>query len=142
MRTLPWKIVRVEPLFEEWKRLNGFPYLVSNYGRVRSLYTGRLLSPYLNSYNSDSQYLRVNLYRLDDDVDEKKKKKKKKKFYVHRLVGFLFVPGRSAEQWQIDHLDGNHWNNYFGNLEWVTPEENQRRKLRRLARMSAELAPF
>ena len=130
----PWKIVRVQPLFERWRGLNGFPYLVSNQGRVRSQKTGYTLSPSLNSYKPDAQYLRVVLYRHVEP--------KRKAFYVHRLVGFLFVPGRTKEKWQIDHLDGNTWNNNHWNLEWVTPEENVRRRQRRLAGMAAEFAPF
>lgn len=120
-----WKLIHVDPLLERWKAFRGWPYEVSDYARVRRATTGRLLSPVLNSYKADAQYLRVTFSRVRDGECEQKK------LYVHRVVGILWVPGKSKVDWQIDHLDGNSFNNYYRNLEWVSEEENLRRRNRR-----------
>lgn len=53
----------------------------------------------------------------------------KKRVYAHRLVGEAYVPKASAQQKQINHIDGNKLNNYASNLEWVTAKENQQHAL-------------
>ena len=63
-------------------------------------------------------YLRVTLYT----------KHGKKKFYVHRLVALVCCTNDDPEHKTVtDHLDSDSFNNLPYNLEWVTPEENQRR---------------
>jgi len=60
---------------------------------------------------------------------------------LHRLVARKWVPITTAillydeekgislaDRVQIDHLDKNPCNNFAGNLEWVTPAENRKRK--------------
>ena len=42
---------------------------------------------------------------------------------VHRAVGFEFLPGYSKNK-HINHIDGIKNNNYWKNLEWVTPAMN------------------
>lgn len=52
-----------------------------------------------------------------------------KKFYVHRLVALICCPNDDPEHKKVtDHLDSNSFNNYPSNLEWVTPEENYKRR--------------
>lgn len=47
---------------------------------------------------------------------------------VHRLIAKIFCKNDDPKhKTQVDHLDGNHLNNDYRNLEWVTPEENRRR---------------
>ena len=54
----------------------------------------------------------------------------KKKFYVHRLVALVCCPNDDPEHKKVtDHRDGNPQNNLPSNLEWVTPEENNNRRL-------------
>ena len=48
------------------------------------------------------------------------------KLYVHRLVAGVFCPRPSLFHNQVDHIDGNKFNNNAANLRWVTPEENIR----------------
>ncbi len=48
-------------------------------------------------------------------------------FYPHRAVALTYLPNHDLFKNQVDHLDGNIFNNHLWNLEWVTPEENIRR---------------
>lgn len=45
----------------------------------------------------------------------------------HRAVALTYLPNYDLFKTQVDHLDGNIFNNHLWNLEWVTPEENIRR---------------
>ena len=54
----------------------------------------------------------------------------RKNFYVHRLVALVCCPNDDPEHKKVtDHLDSNPQNNLPSNLEWVTPEENNNRRL-------------
>ena len=94
-----------------WKKIDGFEYFVSNDGQVKNS-RGKILSPYDNG----NGYLKIKLY----------KNGKAHRFFVHRLVGLLFVNGYEKGL-TIDHLDFNRQNNDASNLEWTTLEENIRR---------------
>ena len=43
--------------------------------------------------------------------------------YVHRLLGFAFIPNVENKPF-INHIDGEKLNNSTNNLEWVTHSEN------------------
>ena len=43
--------------------------------------------------------------------------------YLHRIVANLFIPNPENKP-EIDHIDGNRYNNHFTNLRWVTHLEN------------------
>ena len=44
---------------------------------------------------------------------------------THRLVAQAFIPNDDPEhKTQIDHLNGKKYDNWYGNLEWVTQKEN------------------
>lgn len=47
--------------------------------------------------------------------------------YIHRMVALTYLPIPSIFHTQVDHVDGNRFNNNLWNLEWVTPDENIRR---------------
>lgn len=61
-------------------------------------------------------------------------KRKWKKCFVHRLVGYGFVEGRTEQNNEIDHKDGNKENNVYYNLRWTDHKgnmenENTRKKM-------------
>lgn len=127
---------------ERWKDITGFEglYQISDWGRVKALtrtlphkvhgtwtIKERILKPSINgkgqnNYNTGNGYYFVVLFDRN---------KKTHNVRIHRLVAEHFVenPDRSIFT-QVDHLDCNKLNNYYKNLEWVTPLENTRRALK------------
>lgn len=54
---------------------------------------------------------------------------------VHRVVMITFNgPPKSAEAWQVHHLDGDRGNNCLENLEYVTPSQNTQYSFASLSR--------
>ena len=98
---------------EIWKDKKDYEglYMVSNWGRVKSIKFGkeRILKPVTNS----SGYLLVNLCK-DGKV---------KAFTVHRLVAEAFLPNPHNYPC-VNHKDENKQNNNVDNLEWCTHEYN------------------
>lgn len=47
-----------------------------------------------------------------------------KMFYVHRIVAELFVNKSCISKKQVNHIDGDKYNNHHSNLEWVSAKEN------------------
>ena len=85
--------------------LNHENYSISNKGRVWSKRRDKFLKPSVNS----SDYKKV---VLDG-----------KNLYVHRLVAEVFCDNKNQYN-EVNHIDGNKWNNNYNNLEWVTKSEN------------------
>lgn len=97
---------------EEWTHIQDYEdYLVSNFGRVKSLKKGTevILRPILDAKG----YLRVNLYK--DGIRHMLK--------IHRLVATTFIANPNGLP-QVNHKDGNKENNHVDNLEWVTESQN------------------
>ena len=110
-------------MIETWKDIKGYEglYMVSNFGNVKSLprkrYTGgilkeRILTVRLNKTSKKSYFI-VALYK-DGKRDD---------LQVHRLVAEAFIPNPDNKP-QVNHIDGNTYNNVETNLEWCTPKEN------------------
>lgn len=110
---------------ESWRDIYPYDgkYQVSNLGRVRNARSGRILS-----HDIHKGYHRV---KLLSDPDESGNKKLNLHF-VHRLVALCFVPIYSLERNQINHIDGNKWNNVPENLEWCNNSENQLHRYRKI----------
>lgn len=87
-------------------------YIVYPNGRIYSKKTKRFLKPWVHQSRSNV-YLRVGLYH----------KGKRVKIFVHQLVARLYVKGYKAGL-EVNHLDGDTFNNNFDNLEWSTPQDN------------------
>jgi len=96
---------------EVWKPIPCYEeYEISNKGRVRSLKNnGKILTPIKNPKG----YLRIKLCRHSKGFS----------FFVHRLVGMVFVPGYD-ESLQINHLNGIPDDNRPENLEWCNGSRN------------------
>ena len=80
-------------------------YAISNKGRIWSKKRDKFLTPSINS----SDYKKVVLNG--------------KNLYVHRLVAQAFCPNPNNLE-EVNHIDGNKWNNNYTNLEWVDKSEN------------------
>lgn len=96
---------------EIWKDIPGTngEYKISNYGKVMTAKTGRILSPAIDM----NGYERVCLFKMD----------RNRRYKVHRLVAITFIPKVEGKD-QVNHKDGNKRNNSVENLEWVTHKEN------------------
>lgn len=111
---------------ERWRNMpvEGFEdvYAISDYGRIALLIgnvrrpAGSILNPYKYTpkRNGIKKYFMINLNY---------KGKKKLGNYVHRLVALAFIPTEDMTL-TVNHMDGNGFNNFYKNLEWVTIIEN------------------
>ena len=104
---------------EEWRPVEGWPYEVSSYGRVRrsldsgarpNTWPGRILSPKTDKWG----YLIVNM----SDAP------RQQSFLVHRLVARAFIGAPPSAQHEVAHNDGDPKNNHSHNLRWATSSEN------------------
>lgn len=110
---------------ELWKPVKGYEglYEVSTTGRIRSIErtvphskSGTRRFPASEKMPTDVHgYLYCYLY----------KNGKGRRFAVHRLVAEAFIPNPDKKP-EVNHLDGNKYNNCVENLEWVTRKENVR----------------
>lgn len=100
---------------ENWRQIKGWPYEVSDQGRVRRQETGRLLKP----WPVRNGYLRIALSRWPGHEH----------YRVHRLVLEAFVgpcpPGHEAA-----HANGDPRDNRLSNLRWATRMDNEADKVR------------
>ena len=92
---------------ETWKEIPGYggSYLMSNWGRVKSLKRGEVL---LRPSPSRGGFLSVSL-----------KRGRSKKHFIHLLVAESFL-NRPKGKTQLKHINGQMIDNRAGNLEWVT----------------------
>ncbi|WP_195252061.1 NUMOD4 domain-containing protein [Hoylesella timonensis] len=106
---------------EEWKEAVGFcgNYLVSNFGRVRSMVYGGHRGQILSITKHRQGYAQV---KLSKDGEPKS-------YLIHRLVGKAFIPNPQHKK-TINHIDGNKANNHVNNLEWATQSENNKHAFR------------
>lgn len=93
---------------EEWRNIEGYQYIVSNFGHVR-----RLGSDKDHSVRDCRGCLVTDLYNEG----------RRKTVRVHRLVAKAFIDNHDNKP-EVNHKDGNRHNNNVDNLEWVTKQEN------------------
>lgn len=107
---------------EEWKDIKGNQeiYEISNLGNIKTKdrigargyrVRGHILMQRVNS----NGYL-----RCDMNISGKTKS-----YLTHRLVAKLFIPNPENKP-EVNHKDGDKYNNSVKNLEWCTRSENER----------------
>lgn len=97
---------------EIFKLMEDSDYYISNLGNIKNK-KGKFLKPFRNGL-----YLCINIYR----------NKKAKMELLHRLVAKAFVDNPFGKE-EVNHIDGNKFNNNASNLEWVTSKENQKHRI-------------
>lgn len=88
-------------------------YLISNYGRVISLYFNKTkeIAPFEQSGKRKYQRVKLSI------------NKKRYVHLVHRLVAETFIPNTEYKP-EVNHINGIKNDNRASNLEWVTRGEN------------------
>jgi len=99
---------------EEWRDIPGWPYQVSNLGRVRRVH---LVKP----IRTEKTYERIALSR---GRRRQRSRETERAFFVHRLVAEAFIGPCPTDKSHVAHKDGNPRNNKVENLYWATPLEN------------------
>ena len=97
---------------EEWRLVDGIPYEVSSYGRVRSL---RAKIP-MSLIEGKDGYLYIILRR--------------RSLRINRLVCAAFHGPAPTKIHQAAHKDGNQRRNHKSNLYWATPKQNYADRIR------------
>lgn len=99
---------------EKWITLDEFPdYRISNTGKVIS-FKGNVPKEIAVSSNYNNGYITIHL---------SDKNKKQHTFLKHRFIAKLFLSNVDNKP-DINHIDGDKWNNSVDNLQWVTKSEN------------------
>ncbi len=98
---------------EAWADIDGYDnYLISSFGNVYNVNTGRILKPMIDMHG----YQKVGLCRNG----------KAKTIKIHRLVTNAFIDNPANSKKCVDHIDNDKTNNHVSNLRWATHQENNR----------------
>jgi len=101
---------------EIWKTIKYAPnYEISNLGNIKNKKTNRLLTINYERLKKDNKRARPGLSHNG----------KIKGYYLHRIVAehFLDNPDNLPE---VNHIDGDFYNNNLDNLEWISKLDNMR----------------
>lgn len=96
-------------------------YSVSSDGRIRrdKPWGYRKAGHTLKAEVTEGNYLRVTLYNKPTRIH----------VMVHVLVAAAFI-GENEHGYEVNHKDGNKWNNSVDNLEYATRQQNTEHKVR------------
>ena len=102
---------------ETWKPIPfNSDYEVSSHGNFRNSKTKKQKTFNIEALKSTQTRIRV---------DVKNDLKKGSGFYLHRVIAITFIPNPNNLE-EVNHIDGNPYNNRVENLEWMTREDNMR----------------
>ena len=96
---------------------------VSNWGRVRKLKKSGeyyILKPQITKC-SDWQTNKTYIWNAPHIFH------KKKRIQIHRLVAMVFL-SNVKNKTMVDHIDNRNYNNFYKNLRWANPSENNNNK--------------
>jgi hypothetical protein len=92
-----------------WKEIKGYEnYQISIDGLIKNKKTNKVLK----ARGNNNQYPHVLLYGNS-----------KRDVQIGRLVAETFISNPNSLP-EVNHEDGNKWNNHISNLKWVTKSEN------------------
>jgi len=102
-------------MLEVFKDVVGFEdyFQISNLGNVFSKRSNKLLKIHFPKGKGYASFTTKIGGRLGETFNLK----------VHRLVAMAFIENLLNKP-EVNHIDGNRFNNIVSNLEWVTSEEN------------------
>lgn len=101
---------------ELWKIITYAPnYKVSNLGNIKNIKNNRLITINYERLKKDNKRARPGLSHNG----------RIKAYYLHRIVAEHFIdnPGSLPE---VNHIDGDYYNNKAENLEWISKIDNMR----------------
>lgn len=114
---------------ENWKPIKGYEglYEISDHGRVKSMPRIRVVCTHKRIYNykkaTKEIFLKPVLKTTGYSQVTLTKNSLQEIRLLHRLVAETFIPNPLRKP-QVNHKDGNRFNNHINNLEWVTASEN------------------
>ena len=104
-------------LSEIWRQIPiSLNYEVSSHGNFRNSKTKKQKTFNIEALKSTQTRIRIN---VKNDL------KKSLGFYLHRVIAMTFIPNPNNLE-EVNHKDGNPYNNRVENLEWMTREDNMR----------------
>tara|TARA_B100001094_G_C18106905_1_gene758901 strand:+ start:226 stop:1356 length:1131 start_codon:yes stop_codon:yes gene_type:complete len=101
---------------EIWKTISDAPgYEISNFGNIKNIKTNKLITINYERLKRDNKRARPGLSTNG----------KIKSYYLHRIVAEHFIdnPNNLPE---VNHIDGDFYNNKASNLEWISKIDNMR----------------
>ena len=92
------------------QRYRNTKYIATSDGYIFNEKTGKYLKP-----QNNGQYYKVTLTFENSQ---------QKQFLLHRIIAECFIPNPMNKP-EVNHKNGNKYDNRVDNLEWVTASENQ-----------------
>ncbi|WGH49580.1 HNH homing endonuclease [Alishewanella phage vB_AspM_Slicko01] len=95
-----------------WLPYVEFPehYLVSEAGNIKSIKSGKIIKQQIWKNYRKKVWLYIDGVRFCR--------------YTHRMVALTFIPN-PLNLAEVNHIDGNRYNNKLSNLEWMDEDENK-----------------